>query len=112
MHPQETIARTVQMERASGIEPTTVSSATASFSDVLSDTNGADQMDDLSGPFQAALHEAFVTVTMPKLTNGAGALMLEQTDDWSFPGLRRASGATVLCTPPLHAGGKSDRHLQ
>jgi len=41
-----------------------------------------------------------------------GALMLEQNDEWAFRGFRRATGATVPSTPPLHAGGKADGRVQ
>ncbi|MGI3213049.1 transposase, partial [Roseovarius tibetensis] len=41
-----------------------------------------------------------------------GALMLEQNDEWAFRGFRRATGATIPSTPPLHAGGKADRNMQ
>jgi len=41
-----------------------------------------------------------------------GALMLEQNDEWAFRGFRRATGATVPSTPPRHADGKADRHVQ
>jgi hypothetical protein len=41
-----------------------------------------------------------------------GALMLEQNDEWAFRGFRRATGATVPFTAPLHADGKADHHVQ
>ena len=41
-----------------------------------------------------------------------GALMIETNDEWAFRGFRRATGATVPSTSPLHAGGKADGRVR
>jgi transposase-like protein len=46
------------------------------------------------------------------VTRRVGALMLEQNDEWAFRGFRRATGATVPSTSPLHAGRKADGRVQ
>ena len=39
-----------------------------------------------------------------------GAMMIETNDEWAFRGFRRATGATVPSTAPLHGAGVTGAH--